>query len=270
MKYTFSCRYVVPCNAENQPQACSPSLRVVSTDRSHPLQHLASLSLVREDMCIMFLRETPLCELTVRVYCSNRIYLLYSAYMHRLCTREMFQKKIVEVHPLPCLSCLSCLIHPPGRALPCHGTSCHVTSAQFRSSLSSWEEFQYYFTACSSLSTCEACIHFCTFAGWPLCFEKTSHASNTNPRSAALSAWGTRVCRCGASYGKGVTAVDPKDSDGATYHVHDRTSWGICTELSFEGFVHFLRLCEARASLPSGTECSIAYMRYGTVLKSNV
>ena len=51
---------------------------------------------------------------------------------------------------------------------------------------------------------------------------------------------------------KGVSSVDPKDSDGAKYHVHQRTSWGVCTELSFEGFVHFLRLCEARASVPSG------------------
>eukprot|EP00903_Cladosiphon_okamuranus_P008378 g8056.t1 len=50
---------------------------------------------------------------------------------------------------------------------------------------------------------------------------------------------------------KGVSSADPKDSDGANYHVHQRTSWGVCTELSFEGFMHFLRLCEARASLPS-------------------
>eukprot|EP00752_Nemacystus_decipiens_P012110 g10735.t1 len=49
---------------------------------------------------------------------------------------------------------------------------------------------------------------------------------------------------------KGVSSVDPKDTDGAKYHVHQRTSWGVCTELSFEGFVHFLRLCEARAPLP--------------------
>ncbi|CAM9148355.1 unnamed protein product, partial [Ectocarpus sp. 6 AP-2014] len=48
---------------------------------------------------------------------------------------------------------------------------------------------------------------------------------------------------------KGVSSVDPEDGKGGTHHVHQRSSWGVCTELSFEGFVHFLRLCEEKASL---------------------
>ncbi|CAM9536619.1 unnamed protein product [Scytosiphon promiscuus] len=52
---------------------------------------------------------------------------------------------------------------------------------------------------------------------------------------------------------KGVLAVDPKDhNDGANYHIHQRASWGVCTELPFEGFVHFLALCEGKARLPPG------------------
>ncbi|CAM9927690.1 unnamed protein product [Ectocarpus sp. 4 AP-2014] len=50
---------------------------------------------------------------------------------------------------------------------------------------------------------------------------------------------------------KGVSSVDPEDGKGGTHHVHQRSSWGVCTELSFEGFVHFLRLCEEKASLPT-------------------
>lgn len=73
----------------------------------------------------------------------------------------------------------------------------------------------------------------------------------------------TVLCLCG----KGVSSVDPTDSDGAKYHVHQRTSWGVCTELSFQGFVHFLRLCEARAPLPPGTvQCSNA-VPYSNVLR---
>lgn len=52
---------------------------------------------------------------------------------------------------------------------------------------------------------------------------------------------------------QGVSAVDPKDhKDGANYHIHQRASWGVCTELPFEGFVHFLALCEKKACLPPG------------------
>lgn len=52
-------------------------------------------------------------------------------------------------------------------------------------------------------------------------------------------------------FGKGgTTALDPGD-DGEEKHAQ-RASWGVCTELPFEGFVHFLRLCEERVLFPKG------------------
>lgn len=40
----------------------------------------------------------------------------------------------------------------------------------------------------------------------------------------------------------GTTALDPGD-DGEEKNAQ-RASWGVCTELPFEGFVQFLTLCE--------------------------